>query len=174
MTTPAAFQRLFAHMEWADCQVWKEVLALPSANSDAFVRESLFHIHLVQFAYLTGWTGGTPQPALKDEFGSLTELRSWGQTYYPKAEAFLATLTEEAIGRKDDVLWPDLVERAIGQRPVRIMLGDMLYQVVAHSSHHRAQLNRRLREIGGAPPFVDYVAWAWLGEPKAEWTGGQA
>ena len=59
---PAIFGKLYAHMEWADCQVWDQVLVLPEARTDAFVRESLFHIHLVQYAYLTGWQGGTPQP----------------------------------------------------------------------------------------------------------------
>ena len=57
----------------------------------------------------------------------------------------------------------------IGRPPVPIPFGDMVFQVASHSVHHRAQINRRIRELGGDPPFIDYVAWAWLGEPEADW-----
>ena len=164
-----AFLRLYEHMEWADSLVWNEVIRYGPAADDAFIRESLLHIHLVQRAYLTGWAGGTPEPTRADDFDSLQELRSWGRTVYPEARRFLESWTDEDLVRKDEVLWPDLVERAIGQPPVPIALADMVYQVAAHTAHHRAQVNRRLREIGADPPFIDYVAWAWLGDPGPVW-----
>ncbi len=161
---------LFAHMEWADALVWCEVTRQPALGSDPFVRESLYHIHLVQFAYLTGWTGGTPEPDASDEFASLGELRAWGRSYYPAARAWLDGLGEEELHRRDPVLWPEFVEEAIGQHPVPIPLADMVIQVATHSTQHRAQINRRIRELGGDPPFIDYVAWAWMGKPAASWT----
>ena len=42
-------------------------------------------------------------------------------------------------------------------------------QVVTHTTHHRGQVMTRLRELGGAPPVVDYVIWVWSGSPIAEW-----
>ncbi|MEM7417727.1 MAG: DinB family protein [Gemmatimonadota bacterium] len=159
------FHDLFGHMEWADELVWDEVVRTPAIAADPFVRESLFHIHLVQFAYFSGWTGGTPDPEKKDDFASIEELRAWGRSYYTAVKEWLAALPEEELGRRDPVLWADVIEQMIGQPPVRISLADMMVQVATHTTQHRAQINRRIRELGGEPPFIDFVAWAWLGKP---------
>ncbi len=45
------------------------------------------------------------------------------------------------------------------------------FQVANHSTYHRGQVNRSLRQLGGEPPLVDYIAWVWFGKPKAEWDG---
>src|SRR5690242_18875031 len=34
-----------------------------------------------------------------------------------------------------------------------------LVQTVLHSQHHRGQIATRLRDLGGAPPTVDYILW---------------
>ena len=172
--TRSDFERLYGHMEWADAQVWAEVLRHEPAGDDPFVRESLLHLHVVQRAYLTGWNGGTPQPQRPDDFESLHALLTWGRSFYPEARAFLASTTDADLARKDPVLWPDMAEKAIGQPPVPIALADMVYQVASHTAHHRAQVNRRLRELGGDPPFIDFVAWAWLGDPTPAWGGTPA
>ena len=44
-----------------------------------------------------------------------------------------------------------------------------MLQIPLHSLYHRGQVNARLREVGGEPPTVDYIAWMWLGRPAAEW-----
>ena len=33
--------------------------------------------------------------------------------------------------------------------------------VAMHTTHHRGQVNARLRELGAEPPLVDYIAWLW-------------
>jgi uncharacterized damage-inducible protein DinB len=38
-----------------------------------------------------------------------------------------------------------------------------------HSAHHRGQINVHLRELGIAPPLVDFIIWVCLGKPPAEW-----
>lgn len=164
------FRRLYAHMEWSDALVWSEVLAHGPSTEDPFVCDSLLHLHGVQRAYLTGWTGGTPQMPGADEFTSLHAIRDWARDFYPNLTGFLDSLQDEDLRGKDAVLWPEMVERAIGQPPVPITLGDMMLQVVTHSVHHRAQVSRRVRELGGEPAFIDFVAWAWLGDPRADWT----
>lgn len=160
---------LYAHMEWADARVWGEVLRTPAIGDDPFVRSSLFHLHVVQFAYLTGWTGGTPDPGRTDDFTSMPELRDWGRTYYPAVREWLAEVSDADLDRRDPVLWTDFVEGLIGRPPVRIPVSDMVIQVATHSTQHRAQVNRRIRELGGEPPFIDYVAWAWMEKPAADW-----
>jgi len=34
---------------------------------------------------------------------------------------------------------------------------------------HRGQVAARLREIGGEPPLVDFIAWVRLGRPEPVW-----
>lgn len=45
-------------------------------------------------------------------------------------------------------------------------LKEKLHQV---STYHRGQANSRLRELGGKPPLVDYIAWIWFGRPAPRW-----
>ena len=42
-----------------------------------------------------------------------------------------------------------------------------MLQVALHSMYHRGQINARLRDFGGNPPLVDFIAWVWLGRPAA-------
>jgi hypothetical protein len=39
-------------MSWADAVVWRAVLSLPAAAGDRSLREKLWHIHMVQHAFL--------------------------------------------------------------------------------------------------------------------------
>ncbi len=48
---------------------------------------------------------------------------------------------------------------------------ETVLQITGHSTYHRGQLNTRLRELGGEPPLVDFIAWIWMGKPKADWAG---
>jgi uncharacterized damage-inducible protein DinB len=53
-------------------------------------------------------------------------------------------------------------------------LGETMLQIASHSTHHRAQNNSQLRELGAKPPLVDYIAWLWSGRPDAEWPAASA
>ena len=44
---------------------------------------------------------------------------------------------------------------------------DLLLDLYRHMEW--GQINARLREIGGEPPLVDYIAWIWLGRPTVNW-----
>lgn len=61
-------------------------------------------------------------------------------------------------------------EQQLGRRFDRPSLAETIMQVVTHSAYHRGQLAARLRELGGEPPLVDYIAWIWFGRPGAEWS----
>jgi uncharacterized damage-inducible protein DinB len=166
---PQWFDKLYRHMEWADAMVWAEVLRTPALAEDDFIAASLLHLHHVQWAYLTGWEGHTPEGREMSDFDSLRDVMAWGREFHPRARQFLDGLQSADLEAKPEVLWPDLVERFLGQPPVRIPLGDMVFQVASHSVHHRAQVNRRIRDLGGRPPFIDYVAWAWKDQPAPDW-----
>ncbi|HIE93786.1 MAG TPA: hypothetical protein EYQ83_13305 [Acidobacteria bacterium] len=61
------------------------------------------------------------------------------------------------------------IERSLGAGRICPSVGDSAMQVTSHSTHHRGQLNTRLRELGEEPPQFDYIAWVWFGRPTAEW-----
>lgn len=159
---------LYRQMEWADATVWNAVLASESAQTDEKLREYLYHLHVVQRAFLRMWCGEpreTPYPTFEDA----KSLMLWGRTYYDEALAHLESLSDEKISETMPVPWASMVEKRLGHAPEITTIGDTILQVVLHSMYHRGQINARLRAVSGEPPLVDYIAWVWFGKPKAEW-----
>lgn len=159
---------LFRHMEWADAAVWTAVLASEVGREDAKVRGYLHHLHVVQRAFLRTWRG-EPRDAPYPDFDSTAPMLAWVRDYFPEAAAQVETWTDEQVAEPMPVPWASMVERRIGRPPAMSSLADTALQVAMHSQYHRGQVNARLREVGGEPPLVDFIAWVWLGRPKAEW-----
>ena len=93
----------------------------------------------------------------------------WGRSYYSEAVAYLATLNDDQLSRPMPVPWATMVEKRLGRAPETTTIGETALQVALHSTYHRGQVNARLREAGGEPPLVDYIAWVWLGRPAPVW-----
>jgi uncharacterized damage-inducible protein DinB len=159
---------LYRHMEWADAAVWTSVLANESGPEDAKIRAYLYHLHMVQRAFLRTWRGEareTPYPTFNDA----QSLMLWGRAYYGEAFAHLRTLSDEMVSEPMPVPWASMVERRLGRAPETTTIGETVLQVALHSLYHRGQINTRLRDVGVAPPLVDYIAWVWLGRPEPDW-----
>jgi uncharacterized damage-inducible protein DinB len=165
----ATLNDLFRHMEWADATVWIAVLASPKACGDAKLKELLYHLDLVQRSFLRVWRG-EPREAAYPTFEEAGALMQWARSYYSEAQSHLAGLSDEDISQAMPVPWAALVEKRLGRAPATTSVGETALQVVLHSTYHRGQVNARLREVGGTPPLVDYIAWVWLGRPEADWT----
>ena len=164
----ATLSDLFRHMEWADAAVWGSVLASTQVSSDAKLQEYLYHLHVVQRAFLRVWRG-EPREAPYPTFGEAAALLQWGRAYYSEAHGHLAGLSDEALSQPMPVPWSAMVEKRLGRAPETTTVGETALQVALHSTYHRGQVNARLRAVGGTPPLVDYIAWVWLGRPAAEW-----
>jgi len=78
-------------------------------------------------------------------------------------------LSAESLQQVISVPWTESIEKELGGPASPACLGDTVYQVAAHSAHHRAQIQSRIREIGGSPAMVDYIGWIWRGQPDADW-----
>ena len=159
---------LYHHLEWADALVWRAVLSSPAAVLDEKIREYFYHLHLVQYAWLRAWRQDpreTPFPTFED----IPALMNWGRSYHAEISAYLVHLTEEKISETMQLPWGDIVERELGRVPESITIGETMLQIPLHSLYHRGQINARLRAVGGEPARVDYITWAWLGRPNAEW-----
>jgi uncharacterized damage-inducible protein DinB len=159
---------LYRHMEWADATVWSSVLASENGRTDTKLRDYFFHLHMVQRAFLRTWRDEpreTPYPTFADN----QSLMLWGRSYYNEAFDHLKKLSNEEISKPMPVPWAAMVAQRLGRAPERTTIGETALQVALHSLYHRGQINARLREVGGEPPLVDYIAWVWLGRPGADW-----
>jgi uncharacterized damage-inducible protein DinB len=166
-----SLRELIRHMEWADATVWRSVLAHEGAGTDPRLRNLLTHVHLVQRLFLMVWRNEPLLPI--QSFGDVAEiadLRTRATSYYPEVNEFLGTLDAAALTRP--VVMPFVLEqeKRLGTTFAVPTLAETIFQVTSHSTYHRGQVNARLREVGGAPPLVDHIAWVWFGKPDANWS----
>jgi uncharacterized damage-inducible protein DinB len=166
MTLPLdALRELYRHMEWADATVWRALLAHPPAARDDRLRNLLLHLHTVQRAFLDVWTGQPLAFPNRDDFPDVAAVQRWSQPTYAAAHRFLQSLDPDALGRPVILPWSAQLTAKFGRVPETPTLAETIFQVTSHSTYHRGQVNARLREIGGEPPLVDYIAWIWFGRP---------
>ena len=163
-------RQLLRHMEWADAEVWREVMAHEPAREDQHLRNLLTHLHLVQRLFLIVWQKQPFDPSRgQPEFTTAADLRNWARTYYAEASAFLETIDEPSLTGEVSMPWVKNFEAQTGRTFSTPTLGETIVQVTSHSTYHRGQVNARLREVGGEPPLVDYIAWIWFGRPDPNW-----
>lgn len=167
-----ALRELYDWMEWADCAVWRAALAQPATEGDAKIRGLLCHIHVVQRAFLNVWTGEDMSAAFKEpsDFPALADMPRWARPYYADARRFIGSLDDGALAAPVTMPWVEEYQKREGRTFATPTLSETIFQVVSHSTYHRGQVNIRLRELGGEPPLVDFIAWAWFGRPKPDWS----
>src|SRR5262245_40601033 len=170
MTAIDIIRQLFEHMEWADALVWHSVLSNPVAASDSTIRERLLHTHVVQHGFLHLWRQqALPELPTPSDFPDTRQMAWWGRAYHENVATYMAGVDESLLDRALNVPWADQLVVRLGHQPSGIPLAQTMLQVTSHSSHHRGQVNVRIRELGGEPPLIDFVTWIWLGQPSAVW-----
>jgi uncharacterized damage-inducible protein DinB len=138
---------------------------------DTSVRERLYHVHLVQRAFLQIWRGeqmhfeGTA--TLRGE-----RLAGWGRAYHADLPGFLSTLDDSQLDTAVQLPWASRITGLVGADLTNPSLGETLMQVALHSTYHRGQINARIRELGVEPPLTDFIAWVWSGKPRPSWPSG--
>lgn len=159
---------LLKHMLWADNEVWKKVLGLPEALDDKRMKELLYHLHQVQYAFYFLWNELPLEIAKPEEFADLSSIAKWGFEYQQKLTHFI--LSERASDKEKivQIPWSVFFERKTKQKVVPATLEETMLQVASHSTYHRGQINARFRELGGDPASVDFIVWVWMGKPEAK------
>ena len=160
----AGLHELVRQMEWADALVWAAALPSPEAAGDHKLRGTLFHIHMVQRAFLSVWKSGQLTRA-PEEAPELTTTLEAARDFYAELTPFLSALGVDELGRPVVLPWA----RRFGAAHATPTLADTIIQVTMHSAYHRGQANARLRELGVEPPLTDYIAWVWFGRPEPQW-----
>jgi uncharacterized damage-inducible protein DinB len=169
VTRDASLEQLVRHLEWADATLWEAVLGCEAATRDVRLEWLLHHIHSVQHAFLAVWSDAPLEVPEVTDFPDLAAVARWGRDGHAGVLSFLGKADAAELGRAVTVPWTDQVEAAWGRRIEQPTIEQTLVQVAMHSAHHRGQAMARLREVGGEPLLVDFVAWVWLGQPEAEW-----
>jgi uncharacterized damage-inducible protein DinB len=161
---------LYAHMEWADGRMWRTVMgATEYAEADA-VLDTVAHLHMVQHAFLDTWmerTVGERDP--RKRYPEAGALKQWACRFYPEATAFVEGLEAGRLAQEFRLPWAHLFAEVVGREPKATTMRDTLLQLVLHTTHHRAQVSREIRRLGGEPPIVDYIGWVWAGRPDPSW-----
>jgi uncharacterized damage-inducible protein DinB len=163
-------RELARHAEWADAVAWKAVLASDAARADERIRILLYHVHLVQRAFLHVWRREQPEFPEPSVFPDLLSLARWGREGHHALQAHLASMTEEDLARELVVPWADEVPEFKAKLVAHPTVEQTVMQVILHSSHHRGQINMRAREAGGQAEVTDYIAWVWQGRQAPDWS----
>ena len=158
------FRDLYAHMQWADAEVWRATGEI----RDEKLHKLMMHVHAVQYAFLGMWRGEAVDGKALYIDRTPEELQSWAREYYAALDDELPRL-EQRLGDIVEMPWLPHFEKQLGRSLTRPTVEETLIQVPAHSTYHRGQANLRLREAGGEPPLVDFIAWVWFGKPEPRW-----
>ena len=169
MTSMPDLVELARHMEWADAQIWTSLLGSPPAQADDRLRLLIYHVHIVQRAFLSLWRGEAPEFPDPATFRDLAALAAWGRDGHTELQAFLASADSTTLTRPLQVPWAAELEKITGRIAAQATIAQTAVQLALHSSHHRGQINVRLRTAGVEPPLVDYIAWVWWGQPAPAW-----
>ncbi len=163
-------RELFAHMQWADAEVWSAIESwrkdAPSDPKTERMMALLQHLHNVQHAFLLIWTTGG---RTVDVPPTPEDLQEWARKFYADADTFL---NDFDFARANDIVvmpWLPYFEKQLGRNLNAPTFAETMLQLPMHSTYHRGQVNALLRELGGTPRLVDYIAWVWLGKPAAQW-----
>jgi uncharacterized damage-inducible protein DinB len=162
-------QELFRHMEWADARVWTAVFARAQLVADSNLKERLYHIHMVQGAFLKVWRGDQFRPVEAASFPDLWALMSWAREGYAEFNEYVAGLGGMDMERPIVMPWIEMFEKRLGRKADAPTFHETLLQVAMHSAYHRGQVSTKLRELGGEPPLTDFIVWVWAGKPQPSW-----
>ncbi len=160
---------LLSHAAWADAEVWLAVRAHPELMADTALKTKLHHMHIVQYAFPAIWDRRPIDVAPLESFADADAMIAWARAGHEALASRTASMTQEETGSHASVPWSRLVAERIGHEPEPVTVLETMLQVSSHSTYHRGQASTRIRELGGKPPLVDYIAWVWFGRPAPRW-----
>ncbi len=156
----------FNHMKWADLQIWNEINISKSILNDEKIAELIFHIHLVQNMFLNVWIDSEYSIDRKNK--SIDYAKTLANRFYTDLNLFTKEFEKIDFEMETYLPWAGMLKRVIGKEANKTQLNETIMQLIQHSTYHRAQINKRIREIGEQPAATDYIYWAWIGKPEVE------
>jgi uncharacterized damage-inducible protein DinB len=153
---------LFFHQAWADAELWRAVAAHPVALEDKTLRERFYHIHVAQHAFLLIVQRKKLEFKKLEEYQTMNDLYEYAKQNHLDALQFIQTISDEFLAEEVVIPW-------MKEPRLKVKKSEALLQAVMHSQYHRGQNAARLKELGGTPPMLDYIAWLWKEKPQPNW-----
>lgn len=154
------FRDLYKHLIWADHTLWKAI----GTSSDQRLVDLLGHMHMTERAFLQIWRG--EKVDVDVSLDSIENIQGWAATTLEEIDRFIDGVDFDDIDRPMIMPWSQRFAARSGLAAAGdTTFRDTLLQLPMHSTYHRGQINARLRELGGEPPLLDYIAWCWFGRP---------
>ena len=153
---------LLAHAEWANA-VFFHAWGKGPARDHEELRSRVAHILGIQHGFMSMFRGEAPGGPSGGPPPSYDELKARAIAGHAAMRDFAAALDAEALSRTVRVPWfPD--------PPCIVTIEEALVQVAMHTQHHRGQCMTRLKDFGGEPKNVDWIAWLWKKKPQGRWS----
>ncbi len=143
-------QKLYAYNDWANKEVLKTLQN--QAVTDEYCLKMFSHVLNAQFIWHRRVTEITNTYKIWDVW-SFEQLQTAIDDSYAGWKSYIDVLQEAELERTFSY------QNSAGDSFQSRVL-DCLMHCVNHATHHRAQVGRRLRELGLIPPpSVDYIAY---------------
>ncbi len=149
-------QRLFAHMEWADQQVYARCHDAHAEVEVAHLTEAVrLYAHVVACERLWFLRLQKQDSSVQKVWPtmSLDACAKLGSENIAALNAFIAPMKEP------DFATPIPYKSSAGD-PYTNTIGDILIHIATHGVHHRAQIATTLRRVGIEPPALDFILFA--------------
>jgi uncharacterized damage-inducible protein DinB len=152
-------QDLILHKGHANASLLQAIRDNETAAEDAELRKTLHHI-LVANRFWLSLMLGLPFTLEKESRvpESLADLETQYKETHAMEQEWASKLDEGELARTVET--PYIPGHSYS-------LAQALMQVCMHSAAHRAQCSKRLRQLGGTPPGMDFIVW--LKERPAAW-----
>ena len=150
------FNRLFAHLAWADARVLQGLRSAQSVLKS--IMDLYCHVLGSEHVWLSRVLGKPAQYAVWPTL-TLDECEQLGAENVSAYEQLLAGTKPEGFARM-------ITYRNSAGDEFTSSLEDILTHVAMHGSYHRAQVAMLMRQSGETPTGTDYIAFA-RGSPAA-------
>lgn len=160
----AELYKLLNHLLWSDEAVWKTVLSNPKASEDEYIKNTLFHSSMTIDVFCHVWNGEEFIIPKNESYSQIEQIKKYSDSAHGKLEKISKDLDKIELDKIIDVPWSKYFEDTSGKRADKTTMLDTIVQVIMHTTYHRGQIDKRLRELEINPPLVDYITWLWAGK----------
>ena len=149
-------QRLFAHMQWADDQVYARCHDAHAEVEVAHLTEAVrLYAHIVAVERLWFLRLQKQDSSVQKVWPTMS-LDACAKLSHENVAAYAAYLDKMT---EADLATPIPYLTSAGD-PFTNTAGDILLQVALHGVHHRGQIATTLRRVGIEPPVLDFIRYA--------------
>lgn len=149
--------QLFDYMYWANCQMWQCVISLDEEQlttdldySIGSIRAQLVHMMAIDNLWINFLWHGEVEFLPEHNFLTLSQIRAEWDALEEEARDYISTLTSDDLEQWVTPTFQNLPP---------LKLGDILMQLINHSTDHRAQILAGIHRVGGHTIAQDYTRY---------------